>query len=389
MLCVVIMAQILIPFLFAVLITNRIKKNRFPWTFSSLLKSVFAFTYFILASALLTLIGIFLIKLNPFAKEKGKYFYHFLLSKFTGSLIYVMVNVKKKILNPAREDFSKPAVIICNHQSFLDILSLVMLHPKLILLTNNWVWNSPVFGAVVRMADYYPVIAEGAEKSIGLLADRIKQGYSVAVFPEGRRSVNGEINRFHKGAFYLAERLKIDILPIILHGTGYTMTRGDFMLKDGRITLKFLERIKPDDTRFGKGYAERSKQIGRYFREEYRILQMATEQTAYFREKLVYNYLYKGPVIEWYLKIKLRLEKNYQVFHALLPEKGKLLDIGCGYGFMAYMLHFTSPQREIKGIDHDQAKIEVANNCFNKNGNINFVTADIVNYPLEKSDGII
>jgi len=389
MLCVVIMAQILIPFLFAALITNRIKKNRFPWTFSSLLKSVFAFTYFILASALLTLIGFFLIKLNPFAKEKGKYFYHFLLSKFTGSLIYVMVNVKKKILNPAREDFSKPAVIICNHQSFLDILSLVMLHPKLILLTNNWVWNSPVFGAVVRMADYYPVIAEGAEKSIGLLAERIKQGYSVVVFPEGRRSVNGEINRFHKGAFYLVERLKIDILPIILHGTGYTMTRGDFMLKDGRITLKFLERIEPDDTKFGKGYAERSKQIGRYFREEYRILQMATEQTAYFREKLVYNYLYKGPVIEWYLKIKLRLEKNYQVFHTLLPKKGKLLDIGCGYGFMAYMLHFTSPQREIKGIDHDQEKIEVANNCFNKNGNINFVTADIVNYPLEKSDGII
>ena len=264
-----------------------------------------------------------------------------------------------------------------------------MLHPKLILLTNNWVWNSPVFGAVVRMADYYPVIADGAEKSIELLEERIKQGYSVVVFPEGRRSVDGTIKRFHKGAFYLAERLHIDILPIILHGTGYTMAKGDFMLKNGTITLKFLERIKPDDPRFGKGYADRSKQIGRYFREQYRILQMETEQTAYFREKLLYNYLYKGPLIEWYLKIKLRLEKNYQLFHQLLPEKGKILDIGCGYGFMSYMLHFTSPQREIKGIDYDEEKIEVANNCFNKNGNINFVMADIINYPIEKSDGII
>jgi 2-polyprenyl-3-methyl-5-hydroxy-6-metoxy-1,4-benzoquinol methylase len=369
MLCVVSMAQILIPFFFAALITDRIKKNRYPWTFSSLLKSVFAFTYFVLGSILLTLTGFLVLKLNPFAKEKGKYFFHFILSKITGSLIYVMVNVKKKILNPGKEDFSKPAVVICNHQSFLDILSLVMLHPKLILLTNNWVWNSRVFGAVVRMADYYPVIAEGAEKSIELLEERIKQGYSVA--------------------FYLAERLHIDILPIILHGTGYTMTKGDFMLKDGTITLKFLERIKPDDPRFGKGYAERSKQIGRYFREQYRILQLETEQTAYFREKLLYNYLYKGPLIEWYLKIKLRLEKNYQLFHQLLPEKGKILDIGCGYGFMSYLLHFTSPQREITGIDYDEEKIEVANNCFTKNGNINFVLADIINYPMEKSDGII
>jgi uncharacterized protein len=389
MLCVVSMAQILIPFFFAALITNRIKNNRYPWTFSSLLKSVFAFTYFILGSVLLTLTGFLVIKLNPFAKEKGKYFYHFMLSKFTGSLIYVMVNVKKKILNPGKEDFSKPAIVICNHQSFLDILAVVMLHPKLILLTNNWVWNSPVFGAVVRMADYYPVVAEGPEKSIELLAERIKQGYSVVVFPEGRRSVDGTIKRFHKGAFYLAERLHIDILPIILHGTGYTMTKGDFMLKDGRITLKFLERISPDDARFGKDYTERTKQIARFFREQYRILQMETEQTVYFRERLIYNYLYKGPLIEWYLKIKLSLEKNYQLFHQLLPEKGELLDIGCGYGFMSYMLHFTSSQRKIKGIDFDEEKIEVANNCFNKNGNINFVTADIVNYPIEKSDGII
>ena len=47
-----------------------------------------------------------------------------------------MINVKKKIINPAGEDFSKPAVIVCNHQSVLDILSTTMLHPKLLLLTN-------------------------------------------------------------------------------------------------------------------------------------------------------------------------------------------------------------------------------------------------------------
>jgi 1-acyl-sn-glycerol-3-phosphate acyltransferase len=299
-----------------------------------------------------------------------------------------MGNVKKKIINPLGEDFSKPAFVVCNHQSSLDILSTIMLHPKLILFTNHWVWNSPVYGFAIRMADYYPII-EGPEGSYDLLEDRIKKGYSVAVFPEGTRSIDGTIKRFHKGAFFLAEKLQMDILPIVIHGSAYTMTKNDFLLKDGTITLKFLPRIKPGDYQFGNGYAERAKLIGRYFREEYNQLKTEIEQPAYFKEQLIYNYIYKGPVLEWYLRVKLRLEKNYQLFHELLPLRGKLLDIGCGYGFLSYMLHFTSSQREITGIDYDEEKIETANRCFSRNEQVNFVCTDATGFNFEKYDGII
>src|SRR5579871_5803383 len=243
--CVVVMSQILIPFLFNILIKNRVEKRRFPWTFFSLAKSTFAFSYFFIASFILVILGFIFVKLNPFSKEKGKYIYHFCISKFCWSLMYIMGNVKKTVINPNREDFSKPAVVICNHQSSLDILSTVMLHPKLILFTNRRVWNSPVFGFVIRMAEYYPVI-EGADSSIDLIADRIKHGYSAVVFPEGTRSIDGNMKRFHKGAFFLAEKLNLDILPIMIHGTNYTMGKNDGMLKDGRVTLKFLPRIEPD-----------------------------------------------------------------------------------------------------------------------------------------------
>ena len=386
--CVVIMSQILIPFLFNLLIKNRIEKKRFPWTFSGLLKSAFAFAYFIVASLLLTLLGLIFVKLNFINKEKGKLIYHYCISKFCWSLMYIMGNVKKTIINPLKENFSKPAIIICNHQSVLDILSTVMLYPKLILFTNHWVWNSPVFGFVVRMADYYPIM-QGADGSVDQVADRVKQGYSVVVFPEGTRSVDGNIKRFHKGAFYLAEKLHLDILPLMIHGSGYTMTKKDFLLKDGKITLQFLPRIKPTDNNFGNGYAEKSKLIGRYFRGQYNQLRETLEQPAYYKEQLMYNYLYKGPVLEWYMKIKVRLEKNYQLFHDLLPKQGKLLDAGCGYGFMSYMLHFTSPEREITGIDYDEEKIETANHCFNKNEKINFFYTDVLNFSFEKYDGII
>ena len=385
--CVVLMAQILIPFLFNILVRNRTEKKRFPWTLTGFAKTIFAFTYFVTGSLILTVLG-FLFKLNPFSKEKGKVVYHYILSGFCWSMIYIMGNVKKRIIDKQYADFSKPAVIISNHQSFLDILSLIMLHPKLILFTNKWVWYSPVFGAVVRMADYY-YVANGAENSIDLLKGRVEQGYSIVIFPEGTRSVDGEMKRFHKGAFYLAEQLDMDILPIVIHGTGYTMTKGDFLLKDGRITIKYLPKIKPGDTAYGSGYSERAKYIGRYFRDEFKKLRIELEIPGYYKEQLIYNYLYKGPILEWYLKIKLRLEKNYQVFHELLPREGKMLDIGCGYGFMPYMLHFAANKREFTGVDYDEDKIEVAANCFGRDSRMSFVNASALEFTFEKYDAII
>ena len=383
--CVVVMAQILIPFLFSVLIKNRVNKNRFPWTLWGFIKSSFAFSYFIGWSVTLTLMAWIFSLFN--IKERGKLIYHNIICGVCRRLVYIMINVKKKIINPRLEKFETPAIIIANHQSSLDILPLIMLHPKLIMLTNNRIWNSLLFGKVIRMADYFP--AEEIETDISHVEDRVRNGYSIIIFPEGTRSEDGEIKRFHKGAFYLAEKLNVDILPIMIHGTDYTLTKQDQLLKDGQLTVKILPRIRPGDNRFGNGYAERAKHIGRYFREEFGLLKQEIEQPKYFREKLIYNYLYKGPVLEWYMRIKTRLEKNYQPFHELVPAQGRILDIGCGYGFMSYMLSFTSPQREVTGIDYDEEKIETANHCFSKKDRINFVHSDVMGFVFEKYDAII
>ena len=384
-LCVVIMSQILIPFLFSVLIKNRVNRNRFPWTFWGFIKSSFAFSYFIGWSVTFTIIAWIFALFN--IKERGKLIYHTIISRVCRRLVYIMINVKKKIINPQQEKFKKPAIIIANHQSSLDILPLVMLHPKLLMITNNRIWNSPLFGKVIRMADYFP--AEQIETDLTQVEDRIKNGYSVIIFPEGTRAEDGVIKRFHKGAFYLAEKLNVDILPIIIHGTDYTLTKQDQLLKDGQLTVKFLPRIKPEDKTYGNGYTERAKLVGRYFREEFDLLKKEIEQPKYFREKLIYNYLYKGPVLEWYMRIKTRLEKNYCIFHELVPMQGKILDIGCGYGFMSYILAFTSAQRQITGIDYDEEKIDTANHCFSKTNNINFVHSDVIGFEFEKYDAII
>lgn len=410
--CVVFVSQVLQPFLFNILIQSRADKGFMPFTLWSLLKSVFAFAYFFLGCVLLTVLGFMLVGLKPFGKDRSKYIFHFLLSKYTGSLMYIMVNVKKVIKFSDSDVFKSPAVYIANHASFLDILLTTMLHPKLVLLTNKWVWKSPVFGKIVRMAEYYPV-ANGAEDSIEPLRDLVRRGYGIIVFPEGTRSFDDTIHRFHKGAFYIAEQLQLDIVPIIMHGVHYTMQKSDWLLKNGTTTLQLLPAIKPDDSGFGLGYSQKTKGVVRYFRKEFQALKEQKETPQYFKEQLIRSYTYKGPVLEWYCRIKIALENYYEPFHLLLPREGTFYDLGCGYGFMAYMLHWAAENRHFIGVDYDEEKIETAqHNYLREQDNktrlralkqkeivasevgliepgIRFEQGDVCTYHLKECDGII
>ncbi len=83
---------------------------------------------------------------------------------------------------------------------------------------------------------------------------------------------------------------------------------------------------------------------------------------AYYRKKLISQYIYKGPVLEWYLRVKLRLEKDYDFFNNIIPREATVVDLGCGYGFLSVMLGLVSENRQITGIDYDEKKIAVARN---------------------------
>jgi 1-acyl-sn-glycerol-3-phosphate acyltransferase len=403
--CVVFVSQVLQPFLFNFMIQHRADKGFMPFTLWSLLKSAFSFSYFFLGCFLVTIAGLLLTGLRPFGKARSKYIFHFILSKYTGSVMYVMTNIKKRVIKIADEDFKKPAVYIANHSSFLDILITTMLHPRLVLLTNKWVWRSPVFGKIVRMAEYYPV-ADGAEDSIEPLRDLVSRGYGIMVFPEGTRSYNDRIQRFHKGAFYIAEQLNLDIVPVILHGVHYAMQKGDWLLKDGIATTKIHPHIKAGDVRFGTGYRERTKLISRWFKQEFNEEKARNETPSYFREQIVKSHIYKGPVLEWYCRIKTSLEANYEPFHNLLPRSGTFYDLGCGYGFMTYMLHWASEERKFTGVDYDEDKIETAQHNYKRvkkvpkkdgaqeqateaENKIRFEQADLSTYTLQACDGII
>jgi uncharacterized protein len=371
--------------LFDFLIGNRKKKGVIPFTLASLLVTLVAFSCFLFGCFLLFVIRIiFLLPLGPL--KSRKHIFHWIMMIFCRSLIYTMANFKKEVVNRHLANYDKPSVIISNHHSFIDILIMLMFHPKVVMVTNDWVYYSPFFGKSVQYADFIPA-SKGLDTQLDKIQKLVNEGFSIMAFPEGSRSGSFELRRFHKGAFYLADKFQLDIQPILLHGTNLVMPKGDdFYLKNNLTTIQFLPRIRYDDARFGTHYSERTKKIAEYFKTEYQRLRRSRETPDFFKDLLIKNFIYKGPVLEWYLKIKYQLEEGYQLFHELVPHCGRVIDLGCGYGFITFALGLSSSKREVFGIDYDEEKIKVAQECPVMPKNIAFAQSDVVNAEYGRAD---
>ena len=134
-------------------------------------------------------------------------------------------------------DFSKPSVVICNHQSHIDLACQLIFTPNMIFLTNQWVWNNPLYGLLIRNAEYYPV-ADGIEELMPQLQSLVERGYSIAVYPEGTRSRDCSIGRFHQGAFHIAEQLGLNVIPMYLYGPGKILPKKTHLLRKGPIYIE-------------------------------------------------------------------------------------------------------------------------------------------------------
>ncbi len=383
--CIMLVTLVVQPALYRFFITNRTKRKRSPITFLGLIYSMFLFSYFFIGCLVLNVLLLPFILL-PIPKSKKRKYLNFAVSKLAWSTLFLGFHVKKKILNPERLDFSKPSIIVANHSSFLDILLMIMMNPKVIIMVKKWVYYSPVFGFFIRYSGYL-FVAEGTEYNLTLIQGRIDDGYSVMIFPEGTRSKDGKMNRFHKGAFYLAQELNLDVQPILIVGAHYVNPKNDLIIKSGSLILVPLERITPDDAIYQQRFGLFTKDVQALMRKALSTAKHELEDASYLKNRVLYNYLYKGPVLEWYVRIKWKFEKqNFAFYDHLIEDREKIYDVGCGLGYLSYFLHYRNEDRAIVGIDYDAEKIGVAQNGYDKNSNLNFVQGDIRDLKIASAD---
>ena len=385
MVSIVLVSYIIQPALLKFLLINRQKKKLPPVTLSILIFSFFAFLFFLLGCSLLFLIRL-VFSVIPFQQKKLKAIFRKFIQVFSWLILRIYFHTKKEIINKEKLDFNTSSIIISNHQSFIDVISITALNSKIILMTNQWVYNSKIFGKQLKYAGYLPAY-EGIDKNEEKIKEYLNDGISVVIFPEGKRSINGEISRFHKGAFYLSEKLNVNITQILLHGYNHCLKKGDFFFNKGKLTLSVLDPIKHDDPTWGDNYKKRSKSSCKHYRTQFREITNEIETSQYLFNTILSTYLFKGPVTEWYFRVKWKLEqKNYTHYDSLIGENDTVLDVGCGLGYMSFFLALKGKNRKIFGYDFDQSKIEVAQNSHLVNDNIQFEACDVTMKDFPKSD---
>lgn len=174
-------------------------------------------------------------------------------------------------------DFSKPSVVICNHQSHIDLACQLIFTPNIIFLTNQWVWHNPLYGLLIRNAEFYPV-ANGIDDLMPKLKSLVERGYSIAVYPEGHRSKDCRITRFHQGAFHIAEQLGLDVIPMYLYGPGHILPPKTYHLKKGPLFIEVGDPIAQTDLASMGDTKTQASQMRKHYINKYEQIANRIEQ---------------------------------------------------------------------------------------------------------------
>jgi len=138
----------------------------------------------------------------------------------------------------------EPYIFMANHASFLDGPLLFLLIPQPVrVIMKKEAFRIPLVGLGMRQVGFVPVDRKGirgGKKSIDRAARLMREkGYSFLIFPEGTRSLDGRLQPFRRGGFFLALESGVPVFPISIQGTFQAMPKGRFFVKKGTIRVVF------------------------------------------------------------------------------------------------------------------------------------------------------
>ncbi len=144
----------------------------------------------------------------------------------------------------------KPALYVCNHQSFLDVI-LLLSFPL------PWRWfvkqtrsRTRLMLPLLRCRD--DLVITGLQDLLSMkerAGQAVRRGLSLPAFVEGTRSSDRTLGRFRNFFFHLAEDLELDIIPVVIDGTNSAWPRGSRLIRPVAATVTFLDRIPAEELR--------------------------------------------------------------------------------------------------------------------------------------------
>jgi 1-acyl-sn-glycerol-3-phosphate acyltransferase len=165
----------------------------------------------------------------------------FSISKLWAYTMLAVSFVRTQIKNKEKIRKGTSYIIISNHQSLFDIISIVTtLGIQFRWLIKKEVLKIPIFGYALYASRNIFIDRSNTTKAIESInkgIDRLPKGVSVMVFAEGTRSSDGQIHEFKKGGFMVAVAHKIPILPVTVNGSRRVLPKGSLVVKPGKIQI--------------------------------------------------------------------------------------------------------------------------------------------------------
>ena len=212
----------------------------------SRIKSIIFLSFIILTSIILFFPALFIWLVTlPFDKRRV------ILQQYTcfWGAFYTYVNPSWKVRTIDRKNF-RPGVtyvVVSNHQSQLDILVAFNLYKHFKWVSKAEIFKVPFVGWNMYFNRYIKLVRgdkESIKKMLEVSEERLKEGSSIYLCPEGTRSSDGKVKPFKPGAFMLAHKLKLPILPIAISGTCSALPKHSMKYQGvHNLYLKILEEV--------------------------------------------------------------------------------------------------------------------------------------------------
>ena len=174
------------------------------------------------------------------------------LSKWITDVVFGLpIFMKREVIGLENIDPRKAYVMVLNHNSMVDIISIYNLPLIFKWVSKKEVYRIPIVGQLLFAHGDIVINRASAKEAMQLVHTRglewLKKGASVSIFPEGTRSKDREIHNFKAGAFVLAKDAGVPILPIVLDGTNTMVRNGWLMNWRNKITIRILPPVSAED----------------------------------------------------------------------------------------------------------------------------------------------
>jgi 1-acyl-sn-glycerol-3-phosphate acyltransferase len=189
-------------------------------------------------------LGIISVPVSLFG-DKGRILHNF--ARFWSLLIMKTILSPVTVKGLDKIDLSKPHVYAVNHASALDIPVLYVYLPfQFRILFKSELLAYPIIGWHLKRSGQVCIDQQDTTRSVGSVRSALKSlkaGMPLVVFPEGGRTPDGEIKPFMAGAFFLAIKAQVDVVPVALVGTFELLPMNTYHIKSRPLEMRVGEPI--------------------------------------------------------------------------------------------------------------------------------------------------